>query len=269
MICSDFHLVPSLRFALEQALIGLIIKRYNNFFEDTFPVFKKEFNVNSVIGFNEEEIILNQINDKIRKGFSTFKIKAGRENFNLDLKLLEAIRTAFGCSIKLRMDTNGKWDFEKAKKYFDELSRFDIEFIEEPCGNLEENLLLAESSAIPVALDESISSPEDAHKIIEEGAVKFIILKPAIKSGIVSSLKIIREAARKEIKVIISSSFESAVGKTALVLLASSIDHSFAQGLDTADFFTENICTDPFGVRNGKIQFDRNNYPPQLNFSMQ
>ena len=63
----EFHLVPSLQFALEQAIIELMIKRNRNFIKDIFVNVKSEFEVNAVIAFGEEEDILNRINGKIKK----------------------------------------------------------------------------------------------------------------------------------------------------------------------------------------------------------
>ena len=88
-----------------------------------------------------------------------------------------------------------------------------------------------------------------------------------IYGGIISSLQLIKVAGKNNRNVIISSSFESAVGKSALVLLAASISHSFAHGLDTSEYFKQDICKDLFEVENGKIFCDIKNYPPQFDFS--
>jgi o-succinylbenzoate synthase len=265
-LLSEFHLVPSLQFALEQAIIGLMIKRNKNFIKDFFVNVKSEFEVNAVIGFGEEENILNRINEKIKKGYSTFKIKIGRDDFDLDFKLIQSVRAEYGDSIKIRLDANRKWSFENAKSYLDRLSLFHVEYIEEPCNNLTGNLQLAQTSIIPIALDESLSSIEVAYKVINESNINFIVLKPMIYGGIISSIRIIQEAGKKNKNVIISSSFESALGKSALVLLAASINHSFAHGLDTSEYFKQDICKDPFEVKNGKIFCDSKNYPPQFDF---
>lgn len=265
-LLSEFHLVPSLQYALEQAMIDLIIKRNKNFIKDSFVNVKSEFEVNAVIGFGEEENILNRINEKIKKGYSTFKIKIGRDDFDLDFRLIQSVRAEYGDSIKIRLDANRKWSFENAKSYLERLSIFGIEYIEEPCNNLRDNLKLAQTSIIPIALDESLSSIKDAYKVINESNINFIILKPMIYGGIISSLQLIKVAGKNNRNVIISSSFESAVGKSALVLLAASISHSFAHGLDTSEYFKQDICKDLFEVKNGKIFCDSKNYHPQFDF---
>lgn len=265
-LLSEFHLVPSLQFALEQAIIGLMIQRNKNFIKDFFTNLRQEFRVNAVIGFDVEENILERIKNKINNGYGTFKIKIGRDNFDQDLKLIKSVREEFGDKIKIRLDANRKWNLENAKSYLDRLSYLSIEYIEEPCSDLQRNLQLSRTSVVPIALDESISSLEDVYKVINESKINFIILKPMIYGGIISSLQLIQKAGKNNKNVIISSSFESAVGKSVLVLLATSINHSFAHGLDTSEYFKNDLSKDPFGVKNGKIFCDYKHYPPQFNF---
>ncbi|MBA4407242.1 o-succinylbenzoate synthase [bacterium] len=265
-LLSEFTLVPSLQFALEQAMISLLCKRNSNFLSNNLKNTKSEIDVNAVIGFGDEENILNRIRNKFKNGYRTFKIKVGRDDFELDYNLIKNIQTEFGSTINIRLDANRKWNCEIVEEYLERLSQYNVEYIEEPCNSLGSNLQLAQSSIVPIALDESISSFDDAVKVLNESIINFLILKPMICGGIISSLRIIRDAERMEKNVIISSSFESALGKSALVLLAASTNHSFAHGLDTSENFYKNICTDSYEVSNGKIVFDCKNYPPQFDF---
>lgn len=265
-LLSEFVLVPSLKFALEQAILGLLIKRDINFLSNNFRNTRSEINVNAVIGFGEEETILSSIQEKIKKGYHTFKIKIGRDDFELDYKLIRRVHEYFKDSIIIRLDANRKWNYENAKSYLERLNQFGIEYIEEPSNSLENNLLLAQTTTTPIALDESLSSVENVFEVLNNSDIEHIILKPMVYSGIINSLKIIHAAATTKKKVIISSSFESAVGKSALVLLASLTNHSHAHGLDTSEFFRNDICKDPFEVKNGKIVCDHSNYPLQFDF---
>ena len=81
---SNFHSSPSVRFSLEQAIMGLLIKRNSNFIEANFGLTKPVINVNAVIGFGSIEEILNNIEEKIKSGYSTIKLKIGRDNFEED-----------------------------------------------------------------------------------------------------------------------------------------------------------------------------------------
>ncbi|MBI5730716.1 MAG: o-succinylbenzoate synthase [Ignavibacteriales bacterium] len=261
----EFKLVPSLQFALEQAIISLMIQHNKDFMKAFFINTKSEIDVNAVIGLGDIENIVAQVDEKIRKGFVTFKLKVGRDDAYEDFLLLKMIRNEFGYNINLRLDANRKWSADEAMEYLDRFQQFNISYVEEPCEHICSIFKLLEESPIPIALDESLVSFENAEKLINECKIEFIILKPMVLGGLISSLRLIKNAGKKNKKVIISSSFESAVGKSGLVLLAAITNHNFAHGLDTSDFFEKDICADSFKVENGKIIFTLDNYPPQFN----
>ncbi|MHB9041554.1 MAG: o-succinylbenzoate synthase [Melioribacteraceae bacterium] len=266
-LLSEFKLVPSIVFALEQAILSLCVKRNKNFIVEFFGDTNSIIEMNAVIGFDKTDNILTRIEEKVKNGFCTFKLKVGRNNFEDDFNLIKSVREKFGESIKIRLDANGKWNSETVNANLEKLSQFNVQYIEEPCGDLGTLNNLSVTADIPIAIDESISSIEDATKIINNSKIEFIVLKPMVLNGIISSLKLIKEAERKEKNIVISSSFESAVGRSALVLLASATNHSFAHGLDTSEYFERDICKDPYEVKEGKIKFDIENYPPQFDLS--
>lgn len=259
----------SLRFAFEQILLNFLFLRksqQNNFLSK--KNFKNEISINAVLDISEPELIMNEIQKKYFQGYRTFKIKIGRENFEDDLALLEKIQNMFGNKIKKRLDVNGKWDYERARNYLKELEKFEIEFIEEPCSGLMCNLELAEKSKLKIALDESLKNFDEAKKIIESSQIDFVVVKPMIYGSLFDSVELINYAEAKNKYVIISSSFESAVGKSALVFIASCSSHLFAHGLDTSDFFERDICYDYYAVNNGRINFDIENFPPKYDLKL-
>jgi o-succinylbenzoate synthase len=265
---ANLHASPSVRFGFEQAIVGLLIKRNSNFIETNFGLTKPEINVNAVIGFGGVEDILSSIDEKIKSGYKTIKLKIGKDNFEDDYSLVAAVRNKFDSAIKLRLDANGKWNAVNALKYLKRLEPFNIEFIEEPGMDLLSLFDLAKDSPIPIAVDESLRSPDNAHTVIEESKIDTIIIKPGILDGFLCVLKLIQLSNALNKKVIISSSFESAVGKSALVLLASLTKHDLAHGLSTAEYFEANTCTDSFPVKDGIISFDPAKYPPDSSISL-
>ena len=265
---STFEFVPSVRFALEQAILSLLIIRNKNFVNQFVGDLKSEINVNAVFGFKESKNILSGIEEKINNGYNTIKLKVGRDNFEDDLKVIRKVREKFGEIINIRLDVNGRWKLVDAKNYIEQLSSFNIQYIEEPCTNLNDLIKLAEVSPIPIAVDESAHTINEVYEVINNSGIEFIVLKPMVLGGLISSSEIIKEAEKKNKKVIISSSFESAVGKSGLALLAATTNHNFAHGLDTSEFFEKDICADSFKVKKGKITFTHENYPPQFNLKL-
>jgi len=253
---------------LEQAIVGLLIKRNSKFIEANFGLTKQEINVNAVIGFDGLESILTRIDEKIKSGYNTIKLKIGRDNFEDDYSLVAAVRNKFGDGIKLRLDVNNKWNAENTLSYLKRLEPFNIEYIEEPGGDLFSLFNLVKDSPISIGIDESLRSPDNAFTVINESKIDIIILKPGIYCGFLRALKLIRLSNELNKKVIISSSFESAIGKSGLVMLASLTNHELAHGLSSAEYFESNICNDEFSVKNGVISFDNAKYPPDFNISI-
>ncbi|MBI3124916.1 MAG: o-succinylbenzoate synthase [Ignavibacteriales bacterium] len=265
---NDFSIpskLSSVKFAVEQAMLSLAFQRDSMFWIRKLGLVNRTIPVSSVLGFDSMENILSKIQEKIELGFDTFKIKVGRENPYDDFELLEAIRNTFGYDIKLRLDANQKWSSDEAIEYLERFKDYIVEFVEEPCEFTCSTFKTVEESHIPIALDESIKSQKEAELYIKDCKAEFLVIKPMIAGGIFSSLKIIEAAQLTNKKIIISSAFESVVGKSVLVMLASLTNHNFAHGLDTSAFFESDLCIDFYGINQAKISFNPSNYPPKFN----
>ena len=66
-------------------------------------------------------------------------------------------------------------------------------------------------------------------------------------------MEIIKQALTENIIPVITSSFESAVGKTNAVIAAATVKAIVAHGLGVADHFINTITNDPFPIKSGKI----------------
>lgn len=265
---NDFSIpskLSSVKFAVEQAMLSLAFQRDSMYWIRKLGLVNRTIPVSTVLGFDSLENILSKIQEKIELGFDTFKIKVGRENPYDDFELLEAIRNTFGYDIKLRLDANQKWSSDEAIEYLERFKDYIIEFVEEPCEFTCSTFRTVEESHIPIALDESIKSQQTAELYIKDCKAEFLVIKPMIAGGIFSSLKIIEAAQRVNKKIIISSAFESVVGKSVLVMLASLTNHNFAHGLDTSAFFEGDLCVDTHGINQAKFSFNPSNYPPKFN----
>lgn len=247
----------SVIFGIEQALFSILFKNKDySIFSDFNP--REIINVNAVIPFGKSDEIISIIESKVSLGYQTFKIKIGKNDFTDDLNLLELIHARFQNKIKIRLDANCAWDFEQAVEYINRLSKFNIEYIEQPVKRLDELVELAKSNIIPIAVDESINSISEAINILTNSPIEFLVIKPSIIGGIRETARIIKLANETNKQVIISSSFEGPIGKRMLVMLASLTNHNHAHGLDTMEYFPATIVNDIFPIKNGKINFHLN-----------
>ncbi len=246
--------LPALRHGFEQALLNLFCSKTNISLNEILNVSsQKEICVNAVIGFLTPDESARKTLSLVKEGFTTIKIKAGRNKFNDDLECIKSISNAAGAETKLRIDVNGKWKAAEAINNLKQLENLNIEYVEQPVNKLIEFKKVSFASKIPLAVDESIRTYEDAISFIESSAVKALVIKPMMLGGIITTLKIIEAAEKKNIKVIISSSFESSLGKSLAIFAASTVKEKTAHGLDTSRFLKKDLYPDPYPVVKGKI----------------
>lgn len=256
-----FNEYPVTKFALEQAILNFAIhSNYQPIIDLVATGMKNEIQVNAVVGKLPLKETVKEIEDIAEKNYSTVKIKIGRENFYDDLHIIDAVNKSIGTKLKLRLDLNGSWSFDETKKYILQLTKYNIEFIEQPVKTIEELINISESSPIKIAPDESANNLDNIIDIINSDSFDFIVIKPMLNGGIFNTLKIVEYANSKGINIIISSALESAVGRSILPLLALSNNHKFAHGLATAEFYKNDLTSDSYKIINGFVKFDFNKY---------
>lgn len=253
-LLSDYDSMPSLRHGIEQALLNLICNEKNVTIDKFLTLnLEKKININAAIGFLNKEETIRKAKILVESGFKTLKIKAGRDNFGEDYNSVKAVREEFSNNIKLRIDANGKWDLENAIKNLKRLDKFNLEYAEQPVNSLDEFTKLKSETSVPLAADESIRTKKDAEEIIKKNTVDYLMLKPMIIGGLLQTLEIIEMAEKNNIIPVITSSFESAIGKTNAVIAAATVKKKIAHGLALNDYFKTDLITDPFPVKDGKI----------------
>jgi o-succinylbenzoate synthase len=251
---TSFRNLPTLRHGFEQAILNLISKGKNLSLNNLLNrESKKIVNVNGIIGFLSIENTKDVASKFAADGFSTIKLKVGRDDFNEDYKCVEAVRKTVGSEIKIRIDANGKWNFREAKENINSIKEFDIEYVEQPVKTLDEFIELKKLNSIPIAADESIRTEDDAINFISKKAADVLILKPMVLGGLITTLNIIDIAEANSIKAVVTSSFESAIGRSIAIFAASMVDVEIAHGLNTSAYFEQDLVPDPYPVKNGKI----------------
>ena len=251
--------LPALRHGFEQAIFNLLCAKANISLNEILNCTSRpEIKVNAVIGLLNPAESASAALRLVKEGFTTIKIKAGREQFKDDLNCFVAIQKAVGDEVKLRIDANGKWNTNEAIENLKALEIFNIEYVEQPVKNLIGFQKVSKKSSIPLAADESIRSFNDAKNFIKSRTIKALVLKPMLLGGIIPTLKIIQIAEKENLKVIISSSFESSLGRSWAIFAASTVKEDIAHGLDTARFLKNDLYPNPYPIRNGRIFLQNN-----------
>ena len=255
--------VPSVEFGISQALQSIFLLR-----DGLNPEWKFNsiISVNGIIGMLPKGEALNKAEELVENRFKTIKIKVGREKIADDIDIVKTIAENFRSDIKYRLDVNGKWNIDKTKFVVKHLENINVEYLEQPVNEFNELIKLSNICKTPIAADESIRSTSDVKVLLSESNIQYFVLKPTQMGNIAGTIDIINTIEKEDRKVIISSAFESSVGRSALVFLSSLLKSNYAHGLAVASFFSNDIAEDVYPIANGKIEFDKKMYPPKLNF---
>jgi len=238
---------PSLRFAVETALIDLSTPGSDILFPSAFTRGERGIPINGLIWMGYPEYMLHQIEEKILAGFTCLKMKIGAIDFDEEYRILEALRKSFSRDqLELRVDANGAFSPAQVPEILDKLARMDIHSIEQPirAGRWEEMAALCESSPIPIALDEEligIHETEEKKQMMNTIRPHYIILKPSMVGGFKASEEWIQIAADNGTGWWITSALESNIGLNAIAQWTYTLDNSMPQGLGTGQVFSNNV----------------------------
>lgn len=262
---SDLNLVPSVQFGIEQALLSLLFKQNHDLITNFLNVKSKtEIHVNAVIGIGKKEEVVSKAQKYIDLGFKTLKTKIGREKFEEDLQVVDTLRNDLGDDFNLRLDANGSWTTDEAFENINKLSSYHIQYIEDACSNLSCLEKLSKLSPVPIAVDQTIKTFSELNFILDQDSIKFVVIKPIVLGSILKLIEFVELANKKKINVIISSGFESSIGRSLLVFLSSLTNHNYAHGLATSEYINSDSMNNFYKITDGKIKFDPTNYPPQF-----
>ena len=174
-------------------------------------------------------------------GFSTFKLKLGAGD---DAAQVRAVREALGPRAKIRVDANGTWDLETAKRTLGELEPYEIELAEQPVASVEEAAELASATSIPLAADESVESRADAERVASAGAFAMTGIKLSKVGGPEEAMEI-----AEVLPAYVTSALDGPVGIAAAAQVAQSLGdlgrgagESLAHGLATQRLFASTIA---------------------------
>jgi len=253
--------LPSVRFGLETALIDLVNGGIRKLFHTQFFEGKYRMPINGLIWMGDEAFMLQQIEEKLKAGFNTIKMKVGAINFHQELALLENIRERYAATdITLRVDANGAFTEADVEEKLMQLAGLDIHSIEQPVKPGEHDLMarLCASELLPIALDEELIGVHD-YKAKEEllNTIKpqYIILKPSLVGGIKACREWIKLAENQGVGWWMTSMLESNVGLNAIAQFTSQYNPELPQGLGTGQLYHNNINS-PLEIRRGELLYN-------------
>jgi len=258
---SELLQFPSIHFGLEQAMLSLNGTDPFTLFPSDFTDGEDKIVINGLIWMGDRTFMRSQIEEKLREGFTTIKLKIGALDFDTELGLIRYIREQYpGERIEIRVDANGAFSPREAPEKLKRLSDLGIHSIEQPirAGQWEEMAGLCDQSPVPIALDEEligVFTYTEKLRLLQAIAPKFIIIKPSLIGGVDGTLEWLRACQENQVKWWITSALESNLGLNAIAQFTYVLNNPMPQGLGTGGLFTNNIDS-PLKVKEGGLWYE-------------
>ena len=223
------------RSAFDMALYDLLGKRAGLPLYALLGGEKRALTTDETVGIDTPEAMAKEALQAKERGFAAIKVKLGT-GFPDDVDRIEAIREAVGAETLLRIDANQGWDPVTAERILQELTRFDIQYCEEPVAHWNNEALrrVREQSPIPIMADESLFNHHDAFRLASMGACDYFNIKLAKSGGIHTALKINAVAEAAGIQCMVGCMSETRLGLTAAAHLVSARPNIVFADLDSA-----------------------------------
>lgn len=197
-------------------------------------------------------------------GCTTAKVKVAEpgQDEAADLARVEAVREALGQQGRVRIDVNGAWDLETAIARLSALSRFDLQYVEQPVSTIEDMVRLRKEVSVPVAADESVRTEADPLEVVRAGGADLLILKVQPMGGVA---RVVDVAGRSGLPCVISSALETSVGMAAGVRAAAVLPRlDLACGLATVTMLAEDVVSDRLEPVEGRVALRSPEPDPEL-----
>ncbi len=197
------------------------------------------------IGINLPDVVRERVPELLeRTGARSLKIKLGSPNgLEADQAMFSVVRESTPPGIALRVDANGGWSVEGARRMLRWLAERGVEYVEQPLPLGQEADLPAvhKDAPLPLFADESCRTAADVPLLA--GCVDGVNLKLMKAGGIREGLRVIHAARAHGLKVMMGCMSESS-----LAIAASAHLSPFADYLDLDSHL--NLLPDPFtGLR--------------------
>jgi len=224
--------LPSARCAVEVALLDLWGQRRGVSVAALVGFDPARLECNAQPGALVDEDIGERCAAAVARGFGVLKLKAGSIDFTEERKTLEGLRARFP-GVTWRLDVNGAWTLDEARRRLDALDGLGVQYVEQPCEGAE--VFSLGVRAVPWAADEALIDPIARRRFLEDEDARrgcaAAVLKP-MALGWLAAREAALEAGRLGLGAVVTHLLDGPVALAAACELARSLPGAWACGLD-------------------------------------
>ena len=227
----------SAKAALDIAVHDLFGQRFGLPLYKLFGGFRTNMETDLTISLNSPEEMVRDALEAVASGFTALKLKVGND-LALDHRRVQAIRSAVGRDIKIRLDANQGWSPKEAVRIIRRLESdgLDIELIEQPvkAHDFEGLKYVTDRVGTDIMADESAFGPLEVFQLLSMRACDLINIKLMKAGGLHNAVKIAYFAETMDVQCMMGCMLESKVGITAAASVAAGTKIITRTDLDAA-----------------------------------
>jgi len=217
---------------------------------------RKSIPVSHSVGYGTLQEMVQQTSELVDQGYRTLKIYCGRDTPEADLERIRAVRKAVGDKINLYVEVNQRWSFKTALRLLSPLEDLQILFIEQPIYSYlrREMKIHRERSAVPLAVDEGVFTPEDVFMAKEKGLSDIVNIYVLKAGGIYNAKKALDIADTVGMDAFVGSFNELSISSIAGAHIAATIVNlPYPCYLVGPTLYEEDILKEPLDIRDGML----------------
>lgn len=220
-------------------------------------LFRESIPVTWALGADDADIVIAEAEDKLAAAeHASFKLKAGAHSPAEDAARMLAVAKALGDRASVRIDLNAAWDEGTSAHWLTKLEAGGVALVEQPVAgwNLDAMSRLAAGLTIPVMVDESLRSVQDAYAVCRHGAGDVFSLKINKLGGMSRTKKTAALAEAVGIPCHGGTSIESSIGTAAAAHVFGAVGNvTYGSELFGPLLLADDIVVRPLTYRRGEL----------------
>lgn len=244
----------SAKAALDIAVHDLFAQKYGMPLHRFFGGAASRIVSDLTVSVNAPSVMAADAQKAAAAGYRHIKVKVGLDSEE-DFRRVQAVRTAVGPAIALRLDANQGWKPKEAVRLIRRMedAGLDIELVEQPVAawDIDGLKMVTDSVDTDIMADESAFDVHDVFRLLSLRACDLINIKLMKAGGLGPAAKMAAMAESAGVGCMMGCMLESKVGITAAAALSAGQPVFVKNDLDAADLMAE----DPV---QGGISYDKN-----------
>jgi muconate cycloisomerase len=209
--------------------------------------------VSWVAYIRDPESLAGEIEEKVRQGFTAFKLKVGID-IDMDEARLRVMREIAGPDADIKLDPNAAWAVDEAVANIRRLEKYRPSGIESPVAYDDVEGKAAVRRRVGTPILEHVSDPAFALALVRGEAIDVFNVSTVSSGGIWAAKKVIAVAEAAGLPCLLGSTVELGVGTAAqIALAASSPAVAWPSDLIGPLLYTADVIAEPWRWQDGHL----------------